>query len=320
MSKKELLSKMLISSGINYLYRKTFFTGIGVLMYHGVVKDDDDIANGNWLQVRESEFRRQMEHLKEYYDVVPLHHPIHGSGKKPLVAITFDDGYVNNYNVAYPILKELELPATIFLVTNLIDSDHIMWYDKLTIALHNKLSTRLLEHYINVFKENHPSVIDEKVMKHLNEYWKIKYEPSKKDLETYGYLSMDNIKEMDDSDLISFGSHTHNHEIVTKLSDYEFTLTVLQSIDFLKDKKINNISPIFCYPNGWYEQRHVNILDKGFHEIEGAVTTENKKWGFLKDSLYEIPRIGIGRGLSDAQFQVSVSGFFSNIVHLLKKC
>jgi peptidoglycan/xylan/chitin deacetylase (PgdA/CDA1 family) len=56
------------------------------------------------------------------------------------VAITFDDGYRDNFTSAFPILKELGLPATIFLATGYIGTGTIPWYDQVCLAF--KLSTR----------------------------------------------------------------------------------------------------------------------------------------------------------------------------------
>ena len=57
MSKKELLYQILDRSGINSIVRKKrSLNEIIVLMYHGVLPDDDTSGNNNWLQVKESEF------------------------------------------------------------------------------------------------------------------------------------------------------------------------------------------------------------------------------------------------------------------------
>jgi len=320
MSKKELLSKYLTLSGINRAYR--FFTrnDITVLMYHGVVKDEWDNADGNWLQVRESEFRAQMEHLKEHYEVVPFHTPFRsGSGKKPRAIITFDDGYANNYSVAYPILKEFGVAATIFLVTDLVDTNKIMWYDRLYLALKDKFSDSNLDKLITSFKSIHPHDIDKHVDRYLKDVADDDFlEPSNEDLQSYGYLATREIREMEDSGLIDFGSHTHGHEIATELSNDEFADSVAVSLRKLRDL-VHNTSPIFCFPNGWYEQRHIDILIQYYDEILGSVTTENGKWNRIDDDPYHIPRIGVGRGTTSIHFGILASGLWSVIINMLRK-
>ena len=56
------------------------------------------------------------------------------------IAITFDDGYRDNFVCAFPILKKLGIPATIFLATEYMDSGQLPWYDQVRLAF--KLTTR----------------------------------------------------------------------------------------------------------------------------------------------------------------------------------
>ena len=51
-----------------------------------------------------------------------------GHTKHPFVCLTLDDGYQDNYDIAYPILKQLEVPFTIYVTTGFIDNRHPMWW------------------------------------------------------------------------------------------------------------------------------------------------------------------------------------------------
>ncbi len=99
--------------------------GVIVLMYHRV----NDTLQPNDLVVPVARFREQMEYLAKNFDVISID-KIFGCltsqvsrSKKKQILITFDDGYGDNYLNAYPILKELGLPATIFLVTGMTGTD-----------------------------------------------------------------------------------------------------------------------------------------------------------------------------------------------------
>lgn len=95
-----------------------------VLMYHRVSDDgekpDITVSTGN--------FERHMSYLTENFKVVPVDEVVDGyiNGRKweqDIAAVTFDDGFKDNYTDAYPILKRYRIPATIFVVTDYIGSD-----------------------------------------------------------------------------------------------------------------------------------------------------------------------------------------------------
>jgi peptidoglycan/xylan/chitin deacetylase (PgdA/CDA1 family) len=79
-------------------------------------------------------FRRVCTLAKEHFRVVPLQEIVmrleRGRPVKGLLAITFDDGYLDNYQYAAPILEELGLPATFFVVSRFIETEHLAWWDK----------------------------------------------------------------------------------------------------------------------------------------------------------------------------------------------
>jgi peptidoglycan/xylan/chitin deacetylase (PgdA/CDA1 family) len=104
-----------------------------ILMYHQVKPDARYV---NRLAVSVDTFRRQMSFLKRYgYNVVTLERLVDfiSAGKRiphNTVVVTFDDGYLNNYTHAFPVLKEYGIPATIFIITDEVgraQGDRLSW-------------------------------------------------------------------------------------------------------------------------------------------------------------------------------------------------
>lgn len=96
---------------------------IPVLMYHSI---NDNDPNNN-LVIPPEQFKAQMQYLKDAgfttISLAELYSSL-TTGKnvpKQSVAITFDDGYVDNYKYAYPVLKDLGFKATIFMITDNVD-------------------------------------------------------------------------------------------------------------------------------------------------------------------------------------------------------
>lgn len=91
--------------------------GVRILMFHRV----DRLPAYDQLTVSPERFRRQMQRLAEHYRVIPLTQALDeiNAGKllRRTVVITFDDGYYDNYEHALPVLRELGLPATVFVTS-----------------------------------------------------------------------------------------------------------------------------------------------------------------------------------------------------------
>lgn len=103
-----------------------------VLLYHRVVGDDVATATLDLLAgaIRRREFAAQMRFLARHYHVVAVDELLarrHEPGNR--IAVTFDDGYADNLEHALPVLRELGLPATIFVVTGYVGTERRFWWD-----------------------------------------------------------------------------------------------------------------------------------------------------------------------------------------------
>jgi peptidoglycan/xylan/chitin deacetylase (PgdA/CDA1 family) len=93
-------------------------------------------------------FRRHLMVVKERFEVIDLPRLRHlqESGAvpaRPLALITFDDGYRDNYLAAFPILRELEVPAVFFLPTGLVGTSQVPWWDEVAWTVRHARAERL---------------------------------------------------------------------------------------------------------------------------------------------------------------------------------
>ena len=127
------ISCILIIAAIFFSYARGLYM-VPVLMYHSVNPKTNQQMRS--LIVSPESFERQMRFLKsQRYNVVTLEEVsrlMHNKKKAPpkTVAISFDDGFKDNYIYAYPVLKKFGLPATIFVIYNEVgrpQGDRLNW-------------------------------------------------------------------------------------------------------------------------------------------------------------------------------------------------
>ncbi len=105
-----------------------------ILIYHRVNDDGDPFFPAISTRL----FEQTMRHVARNYKVVGLPdlvRHLEDGPAEPVVAITFDDGYRDNCENAWPILQRYHLPATIFLTTGTIDGDDPIWFEQLACAI-----------------------------------------------------------------------------------------------------------------------------------------------------------------------------------------
>ncbi len=122
-----ILSALLHFTGINGIYnarrkkKRNFFNA--VLMYHRI----NAINEMKDMTVSPKNFRRQMEYVRSFYNVLSLRDIVARRGTvsdEDAIAVTFDDGFRDNYTQALSILKEYNIPATIFVVMGYVNQEY----------------------------------------------------------------------------------------------------------------------------------------------------------------------------------------------------
>jgi peptidoglycan/xylan/chitin deacetylase (PgdA/CDA1 family) len=151
-------AKLLIVGGLHYsgllglVRRKHMQDNALILMYHRVFPSGAGVPDysPNGMAVTPGEFAMQMRFLRRHYDVVPLSQVVAAvrgeqAFPKNMCAVTFDDGWRDVYEYAFPILRQHEIPATIYLTTGFIDETDWFWEERskyLLALLHEHVRSR----------------------------------------------------------------------------------------------------------------------------------------------------------------------------------
>jgi peptidoglycan/xylan/chitin deacetylase (PgdA/CDA1 family) len=145
MSKADVAARMAGATGLGSLVRRLkAWQGVVVLGYHRVGLPDASYYADSW-NATPSMFEEQVRLLAKEFDVIrpdDLGTAVK-TGHGRYVLITFDDGYHDNFNEAFPILKRWDVPATFFITTGFVDGRHISWWDEVGWMVHMSPKTEL---------------------------------------------------------------------------------------------------------------------------------------------------------------------------------
>jgi peptidoglycan/xylan/chitin deacetylase (PgdA/CDA1 family) len=134
---KNLARTAVLRSGVLRMIRGLRGRGAAILMYHSVAENPrcQDVFLGGIIHSR-SAFREQMELVARQYRPTSLEQIrrfVRGESDIPdgAVVVTFDDGYVDNYEIAAPILNEVGIPATFYVIAGCVEQGKLPWVARL---------------------------------------------------------------------------------------------------------------------------------------------------------------------------------------------
>lgn len=111
-----------------------------ILTYHRIIERLDEDPYRSGMSVRADRFRAQLEWLAGRFDVRSVGDALAALragevGARPLLSISFDDGYLDNLQVAAPILRDVGLPASFYVTVGGLDAPRPFWWDRVTHAV-----------------------------------------------------------------------------------------------------------------------------------------------------------------------------------------
>lgn len=272
---------------------------VKILCYHRIVADIARAEQGTEIGMVTSveTFRRQMEIVREHYEVLSLDEAaaaLRGerTTSRTAAVITFDDGYRDFYDLAWPVLRELGQPATVFLPTAFIGSGQLLDHDRFYLyvmkARSRGLSLRVPLVKAGLSAEKVAALCAE--VNPLRVYSQLCYLPfalrerSLRCLDDFvgdqqeevpngfSLLDWDMAREMASAG-ISFGAHTDNHVVLTHEELQTVEREILRSKQALEER-LGEPALYFAYPTGRYNAAVRDAVARAGFEV--AVTTERR--------------------------------------------
>ncbi|MBI2161092.1 MAG: polysaccharide deacetylase family protein [Candidatus Rokubacteria bacterium] len=294
-----------------------------ILYYHRVVEEWEPTLE---LAVSVEAFEAQVAYLTDRWRVVSLDEvEAHWRKGAPLpprsVAITFDDGYQDNYGCAFPILKRYGVPAAIFLTTAHVGTGKTFWWDRATLLYQKASAARRLKDVIRGYGAvDAPTA--EAWVKQLQGWSEAKRAAVLDDLEALTgpidgealpkSLSWEQIREMAAYGL-SMGSHTRTHRDLTRLDPEELEREVRGSKEDI-ETHLGRAVRFFSYPFGrWDHGVRAMMAKAGYALAFGGLDAVPSPYSLPRRKVKEGHTWGFGRQFSPTLFEAEISGLLDRI-------
>lgn len=293
--------------------------GLRILMYHRFTQREP--------------LARQCAHICAHYSLVSMSRAadwLMHRARLPenALAITVDDGYRDFYQVAYPVLREYGIPATVYLVSDFVDRSGWLWVDQVEYEfLHGQARSFRMElpgqppqsfelstpetrkaaaRAVTEAAKNLSNAERVRLLETLPEQLGVRL-PEEAPAE-YEALRWDEVREMAAAG-IDFGAHTRTHPILSRLAGERELAAEIGGSKRQIEQQLGRAVEHFCYPNGARE----DIGREAVEAVRAAgfrtgVTTESGLNHVAGDP-FRLLRIGVEPGLEVDYFERCAAGF-----------
>jgi peptidoglycan/xylan/chitin deacetylase (PgdA/CDA1 family) len=302
LSLSSILKSLLVKSKLPLLFLRNQKSQIYIFNYHRVREHVDSLTNfdDGCFSLDAVAFRQQVKFFSENFCLISeeelikhINNETRLSPKKNYAMITFDDGYIDNFKVALPILKEFKAPATFFIPTKMMTERNLGWWDLVAFFLKHRKKNAFefnfkkydlevlskeacAEEICALLKKSSPAEVNTLLFE-LQQATESKW-PTKED-QSEELMTWQQLKESKEFG-VSIGSHSHSHYVLAHMSIDEQRSELKKSKEIL-ERNLGFEIKSFAYPVGRYTDFNLEtkkILDEcgykvGYSFMTGSANT-----------------------------------------------
>ncbi|MDX1694007.1 MAG: polysaccharide deacetylase family protein [Ketobacteraceae bacterium] len=337
--KKSLLSILLFRTGLWLLFRRKHKDKLVFLTIHGV---KDPSVDSPWTPLRSylgiPELDAHLALLKRYYNFISVEQACEMiRGERPpkpySVAITFDDGYANNIDIGFEVLKRHGVPMTLFVATGHVENQKPFWFDRLDYAVQNNISgtyntsfegvpiqfdmsnrqsgkrtlVRAIRKILKAKRNDYDLV--PKVERFIGSIEALKgralADVYDKDVNSR-VASREKLRGFSAHPLATLGSHTKNHVRLNAQPEEKIRAELNESKDYI-EKITGKSCDWFCFPNGVYSEASAELVEEAGYK---AAFTTQEGHNNVGDYPYILHRINLPLNTRPEQLACMVAGVF----------
>lgn len=243
--------------------------GVYVFNYHRIGDSSLTDFDRDIFSCRQDVFEQHLETIKQHFEIVTTEKLARIVNKTKLekryALVTFDDGYLDNYTLAYPAMRQKNISGVFFLPTSLISGTDIPWWDEMAFILRSnvgqkvglpgvdeliQLQAQTLDKDIRQFiyrakrLENYTA---QQVLEHLREQFPDVDSKTKAEQQQL-FMNWSQVEDMAKGGM-EIGSHTINHHILSRLSEDEQRHEIADSKTVIESELQRTVN-VIAYPVG----------------------------------------------------------------------
>jgi len=313
--------------------------------YHGSVAEPlSGLDNFYGKHISAGKLRSQLEWLRRHFQIMTIGEIFHRQQNRRLpkktAFIAFHDGYAGNYEIAFPILKELGIKAGFYIPTAFIGTRERFWVDTLDAAMKHTRLPHLAQELFGA-SEGLPlsgepqrlsaAMLLRRRLKSLpQQVMEIEFRrliaalgwQNPADVPRLGThdrcMNWEQVREMAQAGM-EIGSHTHRHLICGLQDEMILREELTQSKSLIEDR-IQNECRLFCYPNGDYPKGGNDYTDRIARECGyQAVLYMISPYNYINAQSFRLTGIAIGEDTTDQKFKAALSALRFHWMRLRKR-